>query len=1320
MSEVQVVTYVNPTIEKVFYTGTIEMVDNGFGDADFEIPPITGLNASDLLYLSCRITNPNGDELTFQIQTSVDNTTYWTLSQNAIAFGDIPTDYRFLNVQSKYEIYSRTILIPPSGTLVVSTALTPSFALTPAPYIEGKNISVLWSNGDYYYGKVIQQSGAGATIVMAGVPSPSPYTGLTAEYRIETDSIPRYLDLYPNESISQNFRFTDIANLTSVGSFSREFRIPASPLNRDTFGFLDEVNFNSQLNFYHKKLPAAILVDSLPIATGFIRAMKSYIQNGELSDFEISFYAETPDLFKKIGDKRLKDLSNIDAFTHYKGLCSPALPLGGAVFLCCARGNSADNNYGTGQKFKLAFDTGINSFLVPPNGLVFDNKPTEYLFQAQRLVSGVWTDVISMSITRARYLNEKLEITLQSIPPYTYIATDFVFWRIISVKSGGKYILSDTGQKWSNDNEVGTRRYDDIDNPVYAGDLCPHFSAKYIFDSIIQDAGFSLTTASDTALTSAIGEWNVPMPTNSEKYDQLLGKSYLTGAFNPMFTSNGVIYIGGDFGFQFTPFVNPSIFGSDIISYNNTNYTATTYEIFQQGIYSFKVYLTLNEPEKWISTSASQYVSFLIIVKLFNSDVAFQNTEIASNQYTIYRYNFANTGQYNLTLTYENLDLFVAAGSKMWVKVDIVGLNQEFLLYPQANGLFNGTANIDYINGCGFECTAIKNIKSKIYVDYKDENCPDWKNVDFIRDILNMTCSVLMPDKEPNKLILMPIKDYLQTGDIVDWTHKLDISKDIVLSPTTDLLKRKLLFTYKEGGDAASKLYKAVGRIYGQYLQEGVQIDEYTPPNDFAQGDLTIQLNAESNPSNYIGATGYVISKYVDTSYNYVKPNLRFVYVHSDQEVSLIGFDDIVADLKYMSIGTTSNYSKAYPSVLDYDLSFAPDIPLHNIEGNPYNNLYNLYWRDYINELYSPNARMLEAFFSLTLEDIRTFSFADTIWIKDSYWRIIEIQDYKVGQDESTKVILLRTQPDSGVAGEGGCGEPKSQNPDGSLLFYDSNNNLIPSTESCCVQLGYRWDRRTGGCYSTGGGTNSNDSIKPVDSRDKPAIISAYGDILPKDIVGITINSNVKSGNNFSSIIGRQLDVGIENAFSIVQGDVLKLEASQPSSVILGANAIATIKGIHYGGGWKGSRYNVDVNDDSTKGLMQTGTIIMMNRYVFTGIGDKTEVFVGNETLTRLQLPYGTHWSCKIMCSVNDANGYWYTSECITTFWVDAAGSYNVTNVDVLTESSMNSVELYEVVVDNTSGTDFRFFVYSQNAQAYPTTPVNTIVEIKYVQSRKL
>ena len=39
------------------------------------------------------------------------------------------------------------------------------------------------------------------------------------------------IDLYENEKMHLNYKFTDITNFSSVGNYSQEFRIPASATN---------------------------------------------------------------------------------------------------------------------------------------------------------------------------------------------------------------------------------------------------------------------------------------------------------------------------------------------------------------------------------------------------------------------------------------------------------------------------------------------------------------------------------------------------------------------------------------------------------------------------------------------------------------------------------------------------------------------------------------------------------------------------------------------------------------------------------------------------------------------------------------------------------------------------------------------------------------------------------------------------------------------------------------------------------------------------------------------------------------------------------
>ena len=51
-----------------------------------------------------------------------------------------------------------------------------------------------------------------------------------------------YLDLFENESISQNWQYTDLNNFQALGAFSREFRVPVTDRNQLALGALFDVN----------------------------------------------------------------------------------------------------------------------------------------------------------------------------------------------------------------------------------------------------------------------------------------------------------------------------------------------------------------------------------------------------------------------------------------------------------------------------------------------------------------------------------------------------------------------------------------------------------------------------------------------------------------------------------------------------------------------------------------------------------------------------------------------------------------------------------------------------------------------------------------------------------------------------------------------------------------------------------------------------------------------------------------------------------------------------------------------------------------------
>lgn len=132
--------------------------------------------------------------------------------------------------------------------------------------------------------------------------------GDTGTIRV-TLPVTKYLELYLSETISQNWRFSDLQTFAALGSFSRQFRVPATQNNCEAIGYLTDVNIDAEIDYMQVKLPAEIRVQSLPIASGYIRVMRVITQAGKLADFEMTFYAESPDLFNKISGKKLKDIA---------------------------------------------------------------------------------------------------------------------------------------------------------------------------------------------------------------------------------------------------------------------------------------------------------------------------------------------------------------------------------------------------------------------------------------------------------------------------------------------------------------------------------------------------------------------------------------------------------------------------------------------------------------------------------------------------------------------------------------------------------------------------------------------------------------------------------------------------------------------------------------------------------------------------------------------------------------------------------------------------------------------------------------------------
>jgi hypothetical protein len=963
-----------------------------------------------------------------------------------------------------------------------------------------------------------------------------------------TPPLESYLDIYENESISQNWNFTDISEFKVVGSYSRQFRIPLTQRNQEVLGAVSEVNYLSNENadtLFNTKVPAEIRVNSLPIIKGHLRIIRAYKQLDKLTDVEVSFYSETPDLFRAIGDKKLRDITALTELDH----------------VC---------DYAT---------------------------------------------------------------VLDDTQPY-------------------RYTFLDRGQKWDNTGTLNTRPVLNSSNPVFPADLTPSVKWSWLFEKIMNDAGFTFD-ADD--LLATLETYYMPFITRPTLNDP---SAFLFAAQLQTLQS----FSSGDF-----------LTGTTEWQDNSNLYASDTFTAPVTSVYYFNI---------WTSVFVASPISNGRIIEIYVTDIT------TGVDYLAGTISNGNTGAQfieGFTPTF----LTCIETHEYRIKYKVYNLAMLEIPVPQ---VFNGYSQ--QYTGCGWQLVQVGDVTTNVPV-FMSPLAPDIKQIDFVRDVIAMHNCAIIPDRtQPNRFIMQSMNDYLGSGNKIDWTNKLDISKDIIVESTTDYQKQNIVFTYSLGGDVASKFFNDVGqRTYGDYKINGYTIDATTPSNQFATGDNTVKLTTQSTPAQEVEGTSIVIPKFINDKGEFVNPAMRCLFIGGTADIQLT--DGITSTLT--SVPVLSHYSVINADYTDNDLNFAPETPLHAIISSPFNNLFNLYWRNYLNGIYSPQSRLMTAHFALDLVDILTFSFADLIWIKDSWWRILEINDYKVGGAETTSVQLLKvvetTAPCEII--------PVGSLVNGQVIWQDGNGNPVDGTEICCNEYNWFWSEAKNACYSNI--IRRTNLTQAQQSRTLNEIQAPVNSL--KSAVGLDADLS----SQYSAFVGSSIQISANNLGTLAVGRNLKLDADKRGAVLLGKNVLAKTGGIHLGGGW--------INDTATNadGGQQFGVVMFSAKDNIAASMDTLPLFIEGINNEHIELANDTLQACTLTLNIIYGT---FTGYAIILFQLqkDSAGVCTA-SAPVLIYQESTGTASPSLIIDTTTNPNQHRLLFQAYGTGFPYSYI-VVGSLQYTQLR--
>jgi hypothetical protein len=439
----------------------------------------------------------------------------------------------------------------------------------------------------------------------------------------------------------------------------------------------------------------------------------------------------------------------------------------------------------------------------------------------------------------------------------------------------------------------------------------------------------------------------------------------------------------------------------------------------------------------------------------------------------------------------------------------------------------------------------------------------------------------------------------------------------------------------------------------------------------------------------------------VNTEGNFVNPKLRCLFYAGDAEMTL--WDNVleVPDTAYV-VPLLNHYEFIQPLFSSLDLNWAPEVPLY-IQGiNPYKNLFNVYWRDYLNQLYSPNARIMECYMALDLADILSFTFADRIWINVAWWRILEISDYKIGSSEVTKVTLLKlidAVPETSV-------RPVGATAGGVIEFVDGAGSPAAATKDSCERFGYTWDATTNSCYGfTSQPQNTQTASQTKVGTSTREISNAEDTIVMADKL------NNDTSNLYTLAVGTEIKMEANNTESIAVGEKLT-KAGDGGVAMFGKNVFTNVPGLHVGGGYR--------DGDSTspyQGWAQYGVIILHRKEEFLASNDKIFLNIQGVDGWYLNIPDDTAWSCMLnLMLIDDSLAIYYGSQVNFTL-LKTGGIALYAGVTAVSENGVYGGHTFGVDIDTTTNTDEHRIGLKSTGGTYPLSTIIT-ASLTYQQTK--
>ena len=315
----------------------------------------------------------------------------------------------------------------------------------------------------------------------------------------------------------------------------------------------------------------------------------------------------------------------------------------------------------------------------------------------------------------------------------------------------------------------------------------------------------------------------------------------------------------------------------------------------------------------------------------------------------------------------------------------------------------------------------------------------DIKTLDFMRGLIEKFNLVIEPvDNQKNILRIEPYNDWVELGNVVDWTEKLDRSVKYKIEHPVTRLPKQYRFSDALDEDMLNNYQnRTYGNTYGEYnyltdsdLANGEEeiggFFAATPvkglPTKGTNGTVVVPWLVKQEPGKYAQPFNFkprLLHKtelktipnnemYGTTTGSFSVPTGSTFFYIDDPDAS-----GVRAVNRYVTLLPTTDSPTVFSQSLDLHYSNIGYYPFQQsaVNGQCQDGLYNRFWAQYINSLYDIDARLLTCNILLDPADIDAIKLNDKYFIDGHLYRINKINGANLVQQKSTEVELVKILP---------------------------------------------------------------------------------------------------------------------------------------------------------------------------------------------------------------------------------------------------------------------------------------------------------------------